>query len=276
MSVIHYLETRNDVDFDTLTYYLAEKFPSLRYLKRDEYLYYYWLHGDSTRGVDFSRESKHLYELRNTALSNEGDYVLSNTISRFILSRHGGHLLDEEEEPLDRSFPFTSEEMKERQKQDVHLLMILLANGQEFAFFLAQRQVIFGPKAYAELKPYTDRYDELIRRIHGRMRHVWYEVPPEFEYGLIGQLENPQTGEIKLTKLLTNQVPYIVPKVHFILFEKNDRELIAVRREDFMKIKPEHWEMIDEYQFLAPVMPQAEWEALKQKAMSYDIFPDFW
>jgi len=43
-----------------------------------------------------------------------------------------------------------------------------------------------------------------------------------------------------------------------------------------MKIKPEHWEMIDEYQFLAPVMPQAEWEALKQKAMSYDIFPDFW
>ena len=274
MSINHYVKTKKKLDFEQLTDYLADIFPSLQVLRRDKDIYYYWLHGHSTRGMDITREKRRYYEIRNTLLSNEADYQIANLIGRFLTEYYGGKIYDEYEDPLDRQVIFTEEEMEERQTDDVNLLMVLLEHGQEFAFFLANRKVYLGKKAYGALAPYRNDEKTLREKIYARMKYVWYEVPPEFEYGLVMELVPRGKDEKKLIKLITNKTPYIIDKVDYVMFEKGDEPLV-IPHEKIYEIKPPSWEMIDEIQFIAPLLPQPEWEALLKRAEPYNVFPDF-
>jgi len=273
MSIIHYIKTPKKVDFEKLTDYLADIFPDLEVLRRNKDIYYYWLFGQSTRGVDISRENRRYYEITNTVVSNTADYRLTNMIGHYILEHYGGKLYSEDEKPLNKKIIFTQEEMEKQQQYDTDFLMFLLKNEQELAFMLADRKVYFGKKAYQDLLPYKTN-DKLLReKIYERMKYVWYEVPAEYEYGLIMEIEAPDEEKKKTAKLITNTFPYIIDETDYILFEKNKKELIAIPHEKIYEIKPPAWKMIDEIQFITPILPQEEWAALKKRAEQYNIFP---
>ena len=78
-----------------------------------------------------------------------------------------------------------------------------------------------------------------------------------------------------ILKLLTNKVDCLIGKYDNIMLNRDGQNPIMISNQTLNTILPQQWTLYDEYTIAAPELSDEEWELLKNKAITYDIFNDF-
>ena len=59
------------------------------------------------------------------------------------------------------------------------------------------------------------------------------------------------------------------------MLNRDGQNPIMITNQTLNTILPEKWKLYDEYTIAAPELSNEEWELLKDRASTYDIFDDF-
>lgn len=275
MSQSYYIKTELSFDFNLLQRVVERSLENVAHEQRAENLCYFWVHGASTRGVDVTLENENFIEIRNTSMSNLADYALANQIVESICNLFTGILLGENSEydedendeehalsliPIERPL-YNDAEQNRATLHDATLIRTLISSQQQtIALFGPVRKVHFGSKI---IEGYKDLNDvELFNAMEALIIKVNYSLP-DYDYGNI--LQTGEGENIKILKLLTNEVDCIIDKYDYILFNKN-RELIAITNDTLNSLLPKQWELLDEYTIVAPIVPQTDFDRLVENA----------
>jgi hypothetical protein len=274
MSILHYIKTKDTINFDILQKVIERTVADVKYEQRSETLCYFWIDEASTRGVDVSLEKENWIELRNTGFSSKEDYVLTNELANSICNWYDGHLYcdneeyDEENddaslEYLPKEHPlFTTDDMESIPLNDTEVVTAMAMQLQQtITLFCPIRKVHFGPELLGKLSDKSN--EELTILLHKIILYVNYQIP-NYEYGNV--LEMGEGEDIKILKLLANQSNCIIDKYDFILFQKEDDQIIAITNDTLNTILPRSWERVDEYTIIAPILPEDEFENLVAQA----------
>jgi hypothetical protein len=274
MSVLHYIKTKEPINFDILQKVIERTLADVEYEQRSETLCYFWIDGASTRGVDVSLERENWIKLRNTGFSSKEDYVLTNQLANSICNLYDGHLYcDNEEydednddaslEYLPKEHPlFTAEDMELIPLNDTEVVSAMAMQLQQtITLYGPIRKVHFGPELLAKLSDKSN--EELTTILHEIILNVNYQIP-NYEYGNVLEMEEGE--EKKTLKLLGNFSDCIIDKYDFILFQKEDDKVIAITNDTLNTILPVSWKRVDEYTIVAPILPEDEFENLVAQA----------
>lgn len=281
MSINHYIQTQVSFDFEKLHEILSKNAPEISFEQRSDNLSYFWQNNNSTRGVDVSIENG-LVELRNTAMSNTTDYNITQYIANLICEVFEGTIFIEDEEedneddeslkliPIeDEMFPIN--EINEMQLHDASLMKTIIEQiGDCITIDGPIRKVHFGVDFMSTY--HTNSDEELLVIMHNLIKKVNYELP-DYSYGTVMEVGNDES-EKKIVKLLTNQVACIIDKYDYILFQKNDKEIIAITNDDLNTILPNTWTRIDEYTIVAPIIANETFIQLMANAEKVNKFKD--
>ncbi|WP_329806341.1 hypothetical protein [Flavobacterium facile] len=281
MSINHYIQTQVSFDFEKLHEILSKNAPEISFEQRSDNLSYFWQNNNSTRGVDVSIENG-LVELRNTAMSNTTDYNITQYIANLICEVFEGTIFIEDEEedneddeslkliPIeDEMFPIN--EINEMQLHDASLMKTIIEQiGDYITIDGPKRKVHFGVDFMSTY--HTNSDEELLVIMHNLIKKVNYELP-DYSYGTVMEVGNDES-EKKIVKLLTNQVACIIDKYDYILFQKNDKEIIAITNDDLNAILPNTWTRIDEYTIVAPIIANETFIQLMANAEKVNKFKD--
>ncbi len=63
-----------------------------------------------------------------------------------------------------------------------------------------------------------------------------------------------------------------IDKYDYILFPKNESEIIAITNDTLNTILPESWQRVDEYTIVAPILSEDEFEKLVAQAEKLDQY----
>lgn len=133
MSIIHNIINKRTLDISRL-----EKFVSTidgaTYEDRGKGVFYFWIDGESTRGIDITLEQNFI-EVRNTILSNKHDYNLTNKIVAEILSLTDGIILDKDEEEVGDIIIFPSDRITELEVQDCETIQVLSREHEDITIY---------------------------------------------------------------------------------------------------------------------------------------------
>lgn len=282
MSILRYIKTEKEPDFELLTVYLQKCIPRILAEQRGENLYYFWEAVNSSRGVDLSLESENFLEVRNTACSNEHDYEITNYIQKLCVELFGGAYYeanpdyDEDDENSPEysinENPFTPfEEGIEIMKSNAEFIVAFIKmEGETISIYGPKRKINFGPYWLSTLKDFSPF--KLARAIEKTIYKV-NNTKPEYEYGNVIQMG---AGENEKTlKLLANKADCILDKYDYILFLGKDKEHIAITNDDLNQILPKAWKRLDEYTIIAPILPENEFEILVEKAALVNRINEF-
>ena len=274
MSVLHYIKTKEPINFVILQKIIERTLEDVLYEQRSETLCYFWIDGASTRGVDVNVEEQNWIELRNTTFSSKEDYVLTNELANCICNLYEGILYVENEEYDDdiddisleyhpKEHPlFTMEEMNTMPLIDTDEINLMASQLQQtITLFGPIRKVHFGPELLGKLSNKSN--EELTILLQEIMVYVNYRIP-NYEYGNV--LEMGEGEDKKTLKLLGNFSDCIIDKYDFILFQKEDDKIIAITNDTLNTILPLSWERVDEYTIVAPLLPEDEFENLVAQA----------
>src|SRR5690606_20847300 len=100
------------------------------------------------RGVDISLYSDYI-EIRNTILSNEFDYELTNYLVGKIVDITNGEIIDEEEGTV--SLPlFNQDKIEEQKAKDCAHIRTLSKTTEDLVIYGPIRKVHFGKRLYRE------------------------------------------------------------------------------------------------------------------------------
>lgn len=269
MSIIHNIVYQRPLDIPRLDKFIST-IEDATYENRGEDVLYFWIEGKSTRGFDITFEDGYI-EVRNTILSNESDYVLTNKIVTEILSLTDGIIIDEEEEPLTQFPIFNTERIREIEIRDCELIQLLSKEKEEIAIYGPIRKIYFGKRTYELLK--NNKGKELKDKMFDIILNVNYQIP-DFGYGNIMQVGNSD-DEKKIMKMLTNEVDYIIDKYDFILLQTTEEQPIMITNEILNSMLPPNWQLVDEFTIVAPITTQDEWNKLLTNAKKQDLFESF-
>lgn len=274
MSILHYIKTKDRINFDILRKVIERTVADVKYEQRSETLCYFWIDEASTRGVDVSLEAENWIELRNTGFSNKEDYVLTNELANSICNWYDGHLYCENEdydednddaslEYLPKKHPlFTTDDMESIPLNDTEVVSAMARQLQQtITLFCPIRKVHFGPELLGKLSDKSN--EELTILLHKIILYVNYQIP-NYEYGNV--LEMGEDEDKKTLKLLANQSNCIIDKYDFILFQKEEDKIIAITNDTLNTILPKSWQRVDEYTIVAPILPEDEFEKLVAQA----------
>lgn len=284
MGASHYIETKIPFDFDQLKNTVVRANQSIQFEQREENLCYFWLDKTSTRGVEVSFENGFV-ELRNTVMSNEADFQLTNSLAEAICSLFQGQLFEkyfgeDDEDDFDedeaiRLVPadlpvYTQQQMVEKQQQDTHILRaIITQRGAPITLFGPIRKTHFGVDFMNAFKDNT--LEELVAIMHNRIKKVNYRLP---DYGYGNIMETGEGDNIKTLKLLTNKTNCIIDAYDYILFRNGQDAVIAITNDVLNTILPESWKRVDEYTIVAPILPDDEFNILIANATPYDCMQE--
>lgn len=274
MSILNYIKTKKDFSFEVLISALKKEYDIIQFEQRSPVLCFMWMEDFSTRGVDVSMDEVNWIELRNTILSNDVDYQLTELLATAICSLFDGNLyqynenFDEETDAPDKEYlkanlPLFEEDFINKQfQEDVGTLgAFIAAQKGAFGIWGPKKEVQLGPNFYGTMSDKTQ--SEQAEIVLKKMLEVNYAYP-NFPYGNF-----MSTGEgsdmIKL-KLISNAGDYMITKYDFIVFQKNETESIMLTNDTFNTILPDSWRLLDEYNVLAPQLTEEEFEQLKQRA----------
>ncbi|MDI5894805.1 hypothetical protein [Flavobacterium algoritolerans] len=274
MSVLHYIKTKEPINFVQLQKIIERTLADVLYEQRSETLCYFWINGASARGVDVSMEEVGLVEIRNTSFSNYADYNLTNELVSSICNLYKGELYkenndyDEDEDDvflayLPKEHPlFTTEDIESLPQNDTAVVSAIVTQlKQPMTLFCPIRKVHFGIEMLSKLSDKSNK--ELTIILQNIIVYVNYKIP-NYEYGnvlVMGEGEDKKT-----LKLITNDVNCIIDKYDYILFQKNELEIIAITNDTLNTILPKSWQRVDEYTIVAPLLSEDEFEKLVTQA----------
>jgi len=273
MSITHYIQTKTEFDFEKLKREFSKKAPAILSEQRAENLCYFWQDKTSTRGVDISLDNG-LIELRNTVMSSYSDLQLTNFLAHTICQIFEGVVYTifdfEEDTPEDKNIRltptnlplFSEEKIAEIQLQDATLMHAFITQQEKhITLFGPIRKTHFGIEFMNSFQDKT--IGELMPIMHQLIKKVNYDLP-NYEYGNVMQIGEAE--ETKILKLITNNVDCIIDKYDYILFNKNETEIIAITNDILNTILPASWQRIDEYTIVAPIVTENEFKKLVAQA----------
>ena len=280
MSINHYIKTQIPFDFEKLHSIFSNN-GAISLEQKNENLCYFWQNNNSTRGIDVSFENG-LIELRNTIMSNETDYQITKFLAHIICENFKGKTFvefdDEDADCDDESLKLVSvglglydeHEIEKKQLNDVaNMRAIIEQTGSYISIFGPIRKVRFGKDFMSTYKDKTNA--ELKTIMHDLIKKVNYQIP-NYEYGNI--LETGDTDNKKILKLISNQVDCIIDKYDYVLFQKNESEIIAIDNDNLNTILPNSWQRVDEYTIVAPIISENEFMELIEKVNKLNQFEE--
>jgi hypothetical protein len=280
MSIYHYIKTEIPFDFEKLHNIFSNN-SAISLEQRNENLCYFWQNNNSTRGIDVSFENG-LIELRNTIMSNETDYQITKFLAHIICENFKGEIFvefdDEDADSDDESLKLVSvglslydeNEIEKMQLYDVsNMRVIIEQTGSYISIFGPIRKVHFGKNFMSTYKDKTN--EELKTIMHDLIKKVNYQIP-NYEYGNI--METGEGDKKKILKLISNETDCIIDKYDYILFGKNEEEIIAIDNDTLNTILPTSWQRVDEYTIVAPIISENEFMELIEKADKLNQFEE--
>lgn len=269
MSVIHNIINKKPLDILILDK-LVSTIEGAKFEDRGGGVFYFWIDGKSTRGLDITIEQGYI-EVRNTVLSNRHDYDLSNKIVAQILTLTDGIILDEDEEQISNLPIFDNYKIAKLEINDSETIQVLSKEHEDIAIFGPIRKVHFGKRLYEQFKglkgeQLKDKMFELILTVNYRI--------PNFEYGNIMQVGNSEEDK-KIMKLLTNETDCIIDKYDYILLKSSEEQPIIITNEILNSMLPSNWQLVDEFTIVAPITDKGQWNRLLINAKKFDLWNEF-
>jgi len=269
MSLLHYIITKEKLDLDKFKRNVSN-ITDTKFENRGDNTLYFWVEGKSTRGLDITLENDFI-EIRNTILSNNHDYDLTNKVIEIILNLTSGTLINEEEETISKLPIFNAELIKKNEIQDCETIQLLSKENEEITIYGPERKVYFGLKTHEKFKNLEK--EKLKEKMFNLIIKANYQLP-NFEYGNILQIGETEENK-KIAKLLTNKTNYIIDKYDYILFDNSDEQPIMITNNALNKILPTNWSLIDEFTIVAPIIEKENWKQLKINAREFDLWNEF-
>lgn len=274
MSAVHYIRLSDEhpFDFKLLERIIERSLDRVCYVQKSPVLGYYWIDEASTRGVDVTLEEPEWVEIRNTSHSSMADYVLTNQLIQSICNLHRGQVFAENEshdpdDPNSQEFVPCSlpvfdlaEKQFNRVADNIGLKHIVASLDQVVTIPGPLRNVHFGPYYFKQLEGKTDT--AVVDALFATMLEVNYGFP-DYPYDTLLDT-GPENDPIVLQRI-TNEAPVMIGLFEFVFFHKADTQ-IFLTNETLNQILPAGYTRLDEYNLLAPVLPQAEFEALLERA----------
>lgn len=279
MSVLNYVKTKQSFEFNYLQNIIKNEFEAVEFKQRSPKLCFVWLDGVSTRGVDVSIEGENWIELRNNALSSDGDYHLTNLLADVICKIFDGSLFkineefDEEKDAPELAFlpityPLYSDDYMATQFQkDARTLELMVEAAGCITIFGPLKKVHFGPRFFAPLKSVSE--EKRVAFMRQTILAINYAYP-EYAYGNV--IETGEGENKVILKLITNKGNCMIDQYDFVLFASSEETQIALTNETLNTILPEQWELLDEYTILAPVLPEKDFLELVQRTLTVNEF----
>lgn len=276
MSKTHYIQTNLEFSIDSFILHIAEEIEHVEYQKRTDNLCYLWFTEASTRGVDISIEENELIEIRNTVMSNDADYNLTNIVAEAICVVYDGTLLtiDDDYEYTDNELDddvlklmakelpvYTDEQIEKAIHDDTKTLRVIITQLKDpITVFGPIRKTHFGVEFMSSFEDKST--EELTTIMHNYIQKVNYSLP-NYNYGNVlatGEGENQKT-----LKLITNEVDCMIDKYDYILFQIDEETIYAITNNDLNTILPKQWNRVDEYTIVASKLNKVEWKNLLQR-----------
>jgi hypothetical protein len=269
MCIIHSIIGKRTLDVSKLNVFVST-IDGATYQDRGEGVFYYWMDGKSTRGLNITLE-KDCIEVRNMVLSNRYDYELTNKVIEEILTLTGGTILDEGEEQI-TDFPiWDNEKIAETEIRDSEVILTL-SKEHEVSIDGPIRKVHFGKRLHKNFEPLKG--EQLKNKMFDLVLYVNYQIP-NFEKGNIMRVGNSKDDQ-KTMKVLASDTNYIIDKYDYILlFVSEGQQPIMITNEILNTMLPSNWKLVDEYTVVAPITNEKEWDKLLTNAKKHDLFENF-
>jgi hypothetical protein len=267
VSVIHNIIPKFPVKITAFHKQLKDTTENLQFRKKES-TYYYWIDGKSTRGVDVTFEKKSI-EIRNTILSNEADFELTNKIARNLLIHSDGIIINEENEICSSNILFTQEKMDKNKQTTYNLLMLLLARGEEVTIFGPNFGIVFDNSLYEHLKKSEEPLNEVFDIILWSQYHL-----PDYEFATVMKAENPDNEEeFYYYQIISNEENRLIAAFDYVLLvADNSDENILITYDTLCKIHPPQWILRHDKIFVAPKLNDLDWDDLLKIAAQYNLY----
>ncbi len=272
MSLIHKIKSEQKYDKDMIVGIMQGTVDNLRAEIRGENVVYLYIDNKSTRGVDLTFED-YGYEIRNTILSSEADYNLTNLLIEVLLNITDGILMNEDDEPIDGPYIYDGVAIKDMVLHDAQSIVVIAKENNEVAIYGPVRKTHFGKRLGKELEPFLDDLNTLSQKVFDIILNVQYGLP-DYEYGNIMAMNGNVGEKEKILKLITDESDYLIDKYDYILLNGNKEEPIVITNEILNSMLPVSWKLVDEFTIVAPRLNQTEYKKLIESATPFDMFND--
>lgn len=258
--------------FNELTKSLND-FVCLEEKVRGDNLHYYYLYGESSRGVDVSIvEERSLFkkvnyvDIRTTGHSSDEDYILANKIIENVLNLFEGTLYNEEGEEVKKLPYFSKSVIEHIERRAIRIVGLLVSENDELAIFGPIRKFYFGKEhlTFLNLEDYENNRAALQKKI----LYSQYGVP-NYSYGDVMHVGKEEGGPTM--KLVSNRENQMIDKFTMLLIDMGeDIEPLAITNDDLNTILPPSWQRTDAYTVVSPIIAQEEWDAFIIEATKLD------
>ncbi len=267
MSIVHKIIPTKPFSFNTLNQNLSIE--NLVIDPKNETLNYYYVKGKSARGFDVSIDDGYI-EIRNTTLSNQADYEITNTIASLIIEMFGGNLYNEDDDSLEIEILYSKDRILDLMLNDARIINILSREKEEIEIFCPIRNVFFGSNTYKKFGHLEG--EDLKNEVYNLIQKVQYQLPdyPAGNIMRMGTDENP-----KILKLITRETDYIISKYDNIIFYLGDNQLLMIDNKILVSIIPKSWQLIDNLIIVAPRLDEKEWGKLIEDATPFNMYDGF-
>lgn len=209
MSRNHYIIPKQQYDL-TEFFGLVTKIEGIQYEDRGNDIYYFWMEGKSTRGIDFSVSGDRI-ELRMTNFSNEGDYFVTGVLAKLFKDVYKCKIVDENGKRVKNELIYTSAEATQNIYDDYNALksMHQIEEGV-ITLFCPHRRVHLGKTVFKKLVHLEA--GKAIAELEKLIKDINYSYP-EYSYGniLTMKSDDKEKGE-EIFKVLTNSNHYVLDK----------------------------------------------------------------
>lgn len=271
MSRNHYIIPKQNYDLDQF-FGLVTKIEGIHYEDRGNDIYYFWMEGKSTRGMDFSVSGDRI-ELRMTNFSNEGDYFVTGVLAKLFKDVYKCKIVDEHGKRVKNELIYTSAEATQNIYDDYATLksMHQIEEGV-ITLFCPHRRVHLGKTVFKKLVHLEA--GKAIAELEKLIKDINYSYP-EYSYGnILAMKSDDGEQEEIILKLLSNEQNVVLDKYDYLLFDHpiNQEHQIVITNDQLNTILPTQWKLLDDYTVLAPPLPDKDWFTFRLEAAKMDLY----
>jgi len=272
MSRNHYIIPKQDYDLKEF-FALVTQIEGIQYEDRGNNIYYFWMEGKSTRGIDFSVEGDRI-ELRMTNFSNEGDYFVTGVLAKLFQDVYKCKIVDEYGKRVKNELIYTSEQATQNIFADYDMIKSMHEIDGEgvITLFCPHRRVHLGKTVFKKLAHLEA--GKAIAELEKLIKDINYSYP-EYSYGLMASWESDD-GEttIERINILDNITHTMIDKYDYLMFDHpiNQERQIVITNDQLNSILPAQWKLLDDYTVLAPPLTKKDWFTFRLEAAKMDLY----
>lgn len=231
---------------------------------------HYYINQKSARPIDITLTKKSI-EIRNPFLSNYADFTLTNVLVKHILKLTQGKVFDGHGKKTTATPLFLPLIAHEHCMVQASTAKMLCDEDQVLTIFGPIRKVVLDKNVFKPFKNIEDDDQNLHKQLNKLILKVNYKLP---DYGYGDMLETTIDGEETTMKLLSNKSNYLVDYYDYILLHRVDQNPIMITNQILNQILPKEWKLVDALNIVAPIIPEASWNKLLERALSLDMWKD--